>query len=140
MSVVYPIDANVCATAIVLWIVVESYVTTERIMSQASRKPRVTSESEVGVSITTASYRRRSNEMVFSTSRTVIISAISTRGGARRMSMPAGPRHMTLRTSDSCTRSVGRSRIDKTSSGTLSRTRRSPYWRLPSIRAVETPS
>ena len=53
--------------------------------------------------------------------------------------MPAGSRHITSRRSDSWTRSVGRSRIEGTSLGTLSSARRSPYWRLPSIRAVATP-
>ena len=45
-------------------------------------------------------------------SRVVIISAISTRGGASRMSMPDGSRQSTSWRSDSATRSVGRSRID----------------------------
>ena len=38
--------------------------------------------------------------------------------------------------SDSAIRSVGRSRIDGASTGTLSSERRSPNWRLPSIRTV----
>ena len=69
-------------------------------------------------------------------SRVVTISAISTRGGASRMSIPDGSRQRTSWRSDSATRSVGRSRIDGASTGTLSSARRSPNWRLPSIRTV----
>ena len=73
-------------------------------------------------------------------SRGVIISAISMRGGASRMSMPDGSRHRTSARSDSAIRSVGRSRIDGASTGTLRSARRSPNWRLPSIRTVRWPS
>ena len=74
-----------------------------------------------------------------STSRAVIISAISTRGGASRMSIPDGSRQSTSWRSDSATRSVGRSRIDGASTGTLRSARRSPNWRLPSISTVRWP-
>ena len=72
-------------------------------------------------------------------SRAVIISAISTRGGASRMSIPDGSRQRTSWRSDSATRSVGRSRIDGASTGTFSSARRSPNWRLPSISTVRWP-
>ena len=52
-------------------------------------------------------------------SRVVTISAISTRGGASRMSMPDGSRHSTSARSASAIRSVGRSRIDGASTGHL---------------------
>ena len=73
-------------------------------------------------------------------SRVVIISAISTRGGASRMSIPDGSRQRTSWRSDSATRSVGRSRIDGASTGTLSSARRSPNWRLPSMSTVRCSS
>ncbi len=67
------------------------------------------------------------------------MSAISMRGGASRMSMPEGSRQSTSARSVSWIRSVGRSRIDGASAGTLRRARRSPNWRLPSISTVFTP-
>ena len=54
--------------------------------------------------------------------------------------MPDGSRHRTSWRSDSWIRSVGRSRIDGASTGTLRRARRSPNWRLPSMRTVRLPS
>ena len=72
------------------------------------------------MSMTMASYTRRSSDSIFSTSRGVTISAISMRGGASRMSIPDGSRHSTSARSDSAIRSVGRSRIDGASTGTLS--------------------
>ena len=50
--------------------------------------------------------------------------------------MPDGSRHRTSLRSDSAIRSVGRSRIDGASTGTLSSERRSPNWRLPSMSTV----
>ena len=52
------------------------------------------------------------------------------------MSIPDGSRQSTSPRSDSAIRSVGRSRIDGASAGTLSSERRSPNWRLPSISTV----
>ena len=54
--------------------------------------------------------------------------------------MPDGSRHRTSPRSDSAIRSVGRSRIDGASAGTLSSDRRSPNWRLPSISTVRCSS
>ena len=54
--------------------------------------------------------------------------------------MPDGSRHRTSPRSDSAIRSVGRSRIDGASTGTLSSERRSPNWRLPSISTVRCSS
>ena len=70
----------------------------------------------------------------------MIISAISMRGGASRMSIPDGSRQSTSDRSDSAIRSVGRSRIDGASWGTLSSERRSPNWTLPSMSTVFCPS
>ena len=88
------------------------------------------------MSMTIASYTRRRSDSTLSTSRGVSISAISMRGGASRMSIPDGSRHRTSDRSDSAMRSVGRSRIDGASTGTLSNDRRSPNCRLPSMRTV----
>ena len=73
-------------------------------------------------------------------SRAVIISAISMRGGASRMSMADGSRHRTSDRSDSAMRSVGRSRIDGESTGTFRSARRSPNWMLPSMSTVRCSS
>ena len=88
------------------------------------------------MSMTIEPYTRRRSDMTLSMSRGVTISAISTRGGASRMSIPDGSRQRTSARSDSATRSVGRSRIDGASTGTFRSARRSPNWRLPSIRTV----
>ena len=50
--------------------------------------------------------------------------------------MPDGSRQRTSPRSDSAIRSVGRSRIEGASVGTFSSARRSPNWRLPSMRTV----
>ena len=52
------------------------------------------------------------------------------------MSIPDGSRQSTSPRSDSAIRSVGRSRMEGASTGTLSSARRSPNWMLPSIRTV----
>ena len=67
-------------------------------------------------------------------SRVVTISAISTRGGASRMSMPDGSRHMMSTRSCSRMRSVGRLTMLGATAGTRSRPRRSLNWSEPSTR------